>query len=79
MSELPFELPDAAYAWANLVEATLESALEESSGLARTRQDQWEEPDEPIWSVLVASELIDSADTIRASVEEDPKNRATVE
>jgi hypothetical protein len=79
MSELPFELPDAAYAWANLVEATLESEMEAESGDSRLTRDRWEEPDEPIWTVLVASELIDSADAMRAQVKGDPKARAHLE
>ena len=79
MSELPFQLPDSAYQWANLVESTLGAALDEPTSDTVNRRETWEEPDDPIWSILVASELDDSANSIRAVIAKDAKKRAFVE
>jgi hypothetical protein len=83
MSELPFELPDAAYAWSNLVEATLESELDEEANSVRTRRDNsdafWEEPDDPIWSVLVASELIENSTELRSKTLSNAGHKASLE
>ena len=79
MSELPFELPDSAYQWANLVESTFGAVLDDPTETSLIRRETWEEPDDPIWSVLVVSELIDSADSIRSLISKNPKKRAFVE
>ena len=79
MSELPFQLPDSAYQWANLVESTLGAALDEPTSDTVNRRETWEEPDDPIWSILVASELVDSANSIRAVIAKDAKKRAFFE
>mgnify|MGYP007080469640 CR=1 FL=1 len=79
MEAIPFDLPDSAYAWSNLVEAILESGLEEGGSIGRDMIDQWEEPEEPIWSVLVASELCESAETLQEQVRGSAKNRVRLE
>lgn len=79
MSELPFELPDSAYQWANFVESTLGAVLDEPLEQATSRKEVWEDPDHPIWSILVASELIESAPSIRAAISENTKKRGLFE
>ena len=69
MDTIPFELPNAAYAWADLSEAILEAGFDEAAQTGRSLIDQWEEPDEPIWSVLSANWMIENALSIKEQIE----------
>lgn len=79
MDTIPFDLPDSAYAWADLSEAILEAGFDESEGLSRNLSDQWEEPDDPIWSVLSANWLCENAESIHEQIEGVTRNRARLE
>ncbi len=79
MDTIPFDLPNAAYAWADLSEAILEAGFDESTVPSRNLIDQWEEPEEPIWSILSASWICENALSIRQQIDRDAKNRARFE
>ena len=79
MDTIPFDLPDSAYAWADLSEAILEAGFDESAGPSRNLIDQWEEPDDPIWSVLSANWLCENAESIREQIDGATRNRARLE
>ena len=79
MDTIPFELPNAAYAWADLSEAILETGFDETALSNRSMSDQWEEPDEPIWSVLSANWMIENALSIKEQIEVRGRNKARVE
>ena len=79
MDTIPFDLPDAAYAWADLAEAILEAGFDESAAPIRNLSDQWEEPDDPIWSVLSANWMCENAESIKVQIEKVARNRARLE
>ena len=59
MAELPFEFPNAAYSWAEMTKAALATRLDESSLENSKVIAHWDDPEDPIWSVLIASWLCD--------------------
>jgi|GEM_PF-407010 len=79
MDTIPFDLPDAAYAWADLSEAILEAGFDESTATGRNLIDQWEEPDEPIWSILSANWLCENAASVREQIDGVTRNRSRLE
>ena len=79
MDTIPFDLPDAAYAWADLSEAILEAGFDETHGPSRNLIDQWEEPDDPIWSILSANWLSENAASVREQIDGATRNRARLE
>ena len=79
MDTIPFELPNAAYAWADLSEAILEAGFGESAVPGRNLFDQWEEPEDPIWSILSANWMCENALSIHQQIVVDKKNRARLE
>ena len=79
MDTIPFDLPDAAYAWADLSEAILEAGFDESNGPSRNLIDQWDEPDDPIWSVLSANWLCENSESIRQQIDGITRNRSRLE
>lgn len=79
MDTIPFELPNAAYAWADLSEAILEAGFDESAGPSRNLIDQWEEPDDPIWSVLSANWMCENAESIKKQIDGIARNRVRLE
>jgi hypothetical protein len=81
MEPIPFEFPESAYAWAEVTQATLQSRLdladsESSPGLAPAN---WQEPDDPNWSILVAHWLCDSEDIFPELGEVRTKKNACLE
>jgi len=79
MDTIPFDLPDAAYAWADLSEAILDAGFDETQGPSRNLIDQWEEPDDPIWSILSANWLCENAASVKEKVVGVTRNRARLE
>ena len=79
MDTIPFDLPDAAYAWADLSEAILEAGFDESTATGRNLIDQWDEPDEPIWSILSANWLCENAASVREQIDGVTRNRSRLE
>ena len=79
MDTIPFDLPDAAYAWADLSEAILEAGFDESTGPSRNLIDQWDEPDDPIWSILSANWLCENSESIRQQIDGITRNRSRLE
>jgi hypothetical protein len=79
MDTIPFDLPDAAYAWADLSEAILEAGFDESAGPSRNLIDQWDEPDDPIWSILSANWLCENSESIRQQIDGITRNRSRLE
>ena len=64
---------------ADLAEAILEAGFDESAAPIRNLSDQWEEPDDPIWSVLSANWMCENADSIKVQIERVARNRARLE
>ncbi len=79
MDTIPFELPNAAYAWADLSEAILEGGFDESNAPGRKLFDQWEEPEDPIWSILSANWMCENAPSIKERIDGVTRNRARLE
>lgn len=79
MDTIPFELPNAAYAWADLSEAILEAGFDESATPNRNLIDQWEEPDDPIWSILSANWMCENAGSIKKQIDGITRNRVRLE
>ncbi len=79
MDTIPFELPNAAYAWADLSEAILEAGFDESAAPSRNLIDQWEEPDDPIWSILSANWMCENAGSIKKQIDGITRNRVRLE
>ena len=79
MDTIPFHLPNAAYAWSDLSEAILEAGFDESASPSRNLIDLWEEPDDPIWSILSANWLCENAMSIKEQIDRSGRNRARLE
>ena len=79
MEPIPFDLPNAAYAWADLSEAILEAGFVENGTPNRNLVDQWEDPEDPIWSILSANWMCENADSIKYQIDERGKNKARLE
>ena len=62
MADLPFDFSNAAYSWAEMIQATLETRLEESSSESKESKvlANWDDPDDPMWSILLANWLCNS-------------------
>jgi hypothetical protein len=57
MAELPIDFPEAAQAWADMTESALVTRLEEPASKQAKVAAHWDEPDSPMWSILLANWL----------------------
>lgn len=79
MDPIPFEFSEAAQSWAELTFATLEARLGQEIPAHSSQYSNWDEPSDPMWSILLARHLCEVERGFFESATQKSKEKACLE
>ena len=79
MDPIPFEFPEAAFEWSDVTEASLESRLFQEIPANTQVASNWDEPDDPLWSILIARWLCEEGGPFFEETQGNSKHKAILE